>query len=102
MTPNDFIDLLSMMVFSMLAALVLIELLEMRRIPRGNRRSPRVRLWLVRLGIAGLSLMAALVAPAFAPALLGAGMVFILFGVREVPATGGGGGSIFLLLGRAQ
>lgn len=71
----DLIDLLSMMVFSMLAALVVIDLLSARR---RVRSSPRLRLWVQRLALAALSLAASSLAPSFAPAFLSAAVVLIV------------------------
>lgn len=73
--PATIIDLLSMMVFSMLAALVAIDVLSARRRIRPLRR---MTIWVRRLVLAGLSLGASALIPAFAPGFLAAGLVAVL------------------------
>lgn len=102
MTPGDFMDLMTMMVFSMLAALVFIDLLALRGGSRSVRRSARVRIWLGRLGVVALGLIASLALPDLAPAFLSAALVFVLFGTGDAYSSDGRRSSILLMLGRSQ
>lgn len=70
----ELIDLLSMMVFSMLIAFVVIDLLSAQR----QTRSPRLSLWVQRLALAALSLSGSVLVPSFAPAFLCSGLVLIV------------------------